>query len=139
MTASAMYNRPFAGGNWANTIVWGRTKSVPDGDIFSSYLLESTVRFRRRNTAWTRIENADRSNELILGNNLPPAGFQEKPVGRVQAYTFGYDREFAPIPHLATAIGAQVSAYGVPASLQPTYGTHPAGVAIFLRLRPFSE
>jgi hypothetical protein len=137
-TASVMYNRPFRDGNWASTIVWGRTKSVPDGDVFSSYLLESTVRFRRRNYAWTRIENVDRSNELILGNNLPPPGFQEKPVGRVQAYTLGYDREFDFVSHLATAIGAQVTVYGVPDSLRPTYGTHPAGVAVFVRLRPVS-
>jgi hypothetical protein len=139
MTASAMYNRPFGGGNWASTILWGRTRSLHDGDIFNSYLLESTIRFRKRNYAWTRMENADRSNELILGNNLPPAGFQEKPVGRVQAYTFGYDRDFTFVPHLATAIGAQVSIYGVPDSLQPIYGAHPAGVAMFVRLRPFSE
>jgi hypothetical protein len=139
MTTSVMYNRPFGGGNWASTILWGRTRSLPDGDIFNSYLLESTIRFRKRNYAWTRMENADRSNELILGNNLPPAGFQEKPAGRVQAYTFGYDREFTFVPHLATAIGAQVSIYGVPDSLQPIYGAHPAGVAMFVRLRPFSE
>jgi hypothetical protein len=139
MTASVMYNRPFAKGNWANTILWGRTRSLPDDAIFNSYLLESTVRFRTRNYAWTRIENVERSNQLIFGANPLPAGFQESPVGRVQAYTFGYDREFTFVPHLATAIGAQVSVYGVPDSLRPVYGMRPAGAAVFVRLRPFSE
>jgi len=138
MTASVMYNRPLAGGNWTSTIVWGRTHSRPDDAVFNSYLLESTLRFRTRNSVWTRIENVDRSSELLIGSNPLPPGFHEMPIGRVQAYAFGYDRDFDLIPHLATAVGAQFSVYGVPNSLQPVYGAHPAGVAGFLRIRPFS-
>jgi hypothetical protein len=139
MTASIMYNRPFHGGNSANTILWGRTRSLEDNSVFNSYLLESTVRFLNRNYAWTRIENAERSNELILGENPLPPSFREQPIGHVQAYTFGYDRDFDVIPHLATAIGAQVTVYGVGENLKPVYGSHPAGAAIFIRIRPFSE
>jgi len=138
MTASAMYNRPLHDGNWASTILWGRTRSIPDNAIFDSYLLESTLRFRARNYAWTRIENVERSNELILGEAPLPPGFQEQPIGRVQAYTLGYDHDIDLIPHLASAIGAQVTTYGVPDRLKPIYGEHPVGVAVFLRLRPFS-
>jgi hypothetical protein len=138
MTASVMYNRPLHDGNWANSFVWGRTRSLQDGSIFDSYLVESTVRFRTRNYAWTRIESAERSNELILGENSVPPGFEEKPIGQVQAYTFGYDRDFDWIPDLASAIGAQVTTYGVPNTLTPIYGSHPVGVAMFIRLRPFS-
>jgi hypothetical protein len=138
MTASIMYNRPFQNGNWASTILWGRTRSLEDNSIFNSYLLESTVRFHTRNYAWTRVENAERSNELILGENPLPPGFQEKPIGRVQAYTFGYDHDVDLIPHLASAIGAQVTTYGVADRLKPIYGAHPVGVAVFVRLRPFS-
>ena len=101
MTASIMYNRPLHNGNWANTILWGRTRSLQDNSIFNSYLLESTVRFHTRNYAWTRIENAERSNELIIGENPLPPGFREEPIGRVQAYTFGYDHDFDFIPHLS--------------------------------------
>ena len=135
MTASIMYNRPLAGGVWSSTVLWGRTSS-DDGAIFNSYLFESTLRFRRRNAVWTRIENVDRSSQLLLGVSPPPAGFHEEPIGRVQAYTFGYDRDFDLLPRLATALGAQVSLYGVPESLRPAYGASPAGVAIFLRVRP---
>jgi hypothetical protein len=42
------------------------------------------------------------------------------------------------IPHVATALGAQVTVYGVGENLKPVYGSHPAGVAIFIRLRPYS-
>jgi hypothetical protein len=136
MTASLMYNRPLHDGNWASTILWGRSRSLQDNSIFNSYLLESTLRFHKSNYVWTRIENAERSNELILGENPLPRGFTEQPIGRVQAYTLGYDRDIAVVPHLASAIGVQVTTYGVPNVLQPIYGTHPAGVAIFVRLRP---
>jgi hypothetical protein len=138
MTASLMYNRPLQKGNWANTIVWGRTRSLPDNAVFNSYLLESTLRFRVRNYVWTRLENVERSNELILGEAPLPPGFQEQPVGMVQAYTLGYDRDVDLVPHLASAIGGQFTTYGVPDRLKPIYGGHPAGVALFVRLRPFS-
>jgi hypothetical protein len=137
MTASATYNKPLGDGNWASTAVWGRTKSRPDGTIFNSFLLESTIRFQSRNYVWARIENAERSSELLLGNSPLPIGFQERPIGHVQGYTFGYDREFNLFPHVSTAIGAQLSVYGVPDSLRGIYGARPAGIAIFVRMRPF--
>ena len=138
MTASLMYNRPFHQGNWTSTLLWGRTRSLGDGAIFNSYLLESSACFRTRNCIWTRMENAERSNELIVGENPLPPGFEEGPIGSVQAYTVGYDRDIDLIPHLASAIGAQATTYGVPTSLTPIYGRHPGGVALFVRLRPFS-
>jgi hypothetical protein len=135
MTASAMYNRGWTGGNWASTALWGRSRSPQDGSIFNSYLLESTVRFRARNYVWTRIENADRSNELLVGETTLPPNFEETRIGRVQAYTLGYDREMNWIPHIASAIGAQATLYHAPMSLQTIYGASPAGVAVFLRFR----
>jgi hypothetical protein len=80
----------------------------------------------------------DRSNELILGENPLPPNFQERPVGRVQAYTVGYDHDFDLIPHVGSALGVQVTAYGVGDNLKSVYGSHPAGVALFVRIRPFS-
>jgi hypothetical protein len=138
MTASVMYNRPFKDGNWASTALWGRTRSLADNSKENSYLLESLVRFRTSNYAWTRLENAGRSNELVNGTNPLPAGFQEEPIGHVQAYTFGYDHDVDLIPHVRTAVGAQVTTYGVPEALKPVYGSRPVGVQVFVRLRPFS-
>lgn len=138
MTVSVMYNRPFDDGNWANTLLWGRTRSLQDNSIFNSYLFESTARFRVRNYVWTRIESAERSNELLLGENPLPPGFRELPIGQVQAFTLGYDRDVDLVPHLASAIGAQFTTYGVPEQLKRIYGAHPVGIAVFVRLRPFS-
>ena len=142
MTASVMYNRAFANGqgangNWASTVLWGRTRSLRDDSVFNSYLLESTLRFVTRNYIWTRIENADRSNELVFGEHPLPSNFTETPIGRVQAYTFGYARDFHVIPHLASSLGAQVTTYGVPGTLTAIYGNHPVGGLVFVRLRPY--
>ncbi len=137
MTASLMYNRPLTGGNWATTLLWGRNRSLDTGDIFNGYLAESTVRFAVRNYVWGRIENTDRSSELLFAGGAVPPGFEETPLARVQAYTVGYSRDFDLVPHLATALGAQVTTYGVPSILQPIYGSHPTGVMMFVRVRPF--
>jgi hypothetical protein len=139
MTASIAYNRPFRGGNWASSLIWGRTKSVQDSSKFNSYTFESTARFRARNFAWTRIENAERSNELLFGENPLPPNFVEMPVGRVQAYTAGYDRDFDFVPKLASALGAQVTVYAAGPALTQFYGAHPIGIAVFIRLRLFSR
>ena len=138
LTASVMYNRRLHDGNWASTVLWGRTRSIQDNSIFNSYLLESTVRFRTRNSLWTRVENADRSNELVSGGNPLRPGFRESVIGRVQAYCFGYDRDFHIVSHLGSALGAQFTTYGVPGALQPIYGSRPLGFAVFARLRPVS-
>ncbi len=136
MTASIDYNLPIHDGNWSSTLLWGRTRSLQDGAVFNSYDFESTLQFRSKNYAWTRIENAERSNELLIGENPLPPNFTEQPIGRVQAYTLGYDRDVNLIPRVASALGAQFTLYGTPSVLQPIYGLHPLGVAIFLRLRP---
>jgi len=138
MTASVMYSRSFGSGfgNWASTLVWGRNEDLPGGEVFNSYLAESTVRFARHNYAWSRIENVDRTNLLLLGENPLPAGFEEHFLGRVQAYTVGYDREFDAVPHVSSAVGGQVTLYGKPAFLDSVYGSQPVGFLVFVRLRP---
>ncbi len=139
MTASVTYNRPLRGGDWATTLIWGRNRTSPEREVFNSYLAESTLRFLARSYLWTRFENVDRTNDLLLGERPRPRGFQEHFLARVQAYTIGYDRDFDLIPHLATALGGQVTFYGAADVLRPTYGRHPVGVVLFLRLRPFGK
>jgi len=139
MTASITYNRPVSNGNWATTVLWGRNRTSPGREVFNSYLAESTLRFLTRNYVWGRVENVERTNELLLGENPVPPGFEEHFFARVQAYTAGYDHDFDLIPHLATALGGQVTFYGMPASLNSFYGSHPRGVVLFLRVRPFGD
>jgi hypothetical protein len=98
MTASIMYNRPLAHGNWASTLLWGRNRVLQTGLVWNGYLAESTLRFAQRNYIWGRIENVDRTNELLLKNEFEPPDFQESIIGRVQAYTAGYDHDFSVDP-----------------------------------------
>jgi hypothetical protein len=143
-TASIMYNRPFGNltsdgthtGNWSSTLLWGRAFSHSDNSKENSYLLESLFKFRTRNYIWTRIENAGRSDELLIppGSSLPP-NFREAPIGHVAAYTVGYDRDFHIAPHLTAAPGAQFTSDTTPQALISTYGKHPFGVTAFVRFR----
>ncbi|HEX5235349.1 MAG TPA: hypothetical protein VFW25_08470 [Silvibacterium sp.] len=140
-TASVMYNRPFrnsAAGDWSSSALWGRTRTGPANTVQNSYLFESLVRFAVRNHAYTRIEDVDRTTELLLDGGPAPPNFDEKPAGRVQAYTFGYDRDVGLAPHLSSALGVQITAYTVGSRLEPIYGSDPVGVSLFLRLRPSS-
>ena len=132
-----MYNRPVTRGNWASTLIWGRNRTS-DGMVWNSYLAESTLRFRERNYVWGRMENVDRTNELLLRNQSEPPGFQETVIGRVQAYTGGYGRDIKILPHLLTAVGAQITMYVTPDSLKAEYGSHPLGALVFLRIRPLA-
>ena len=136
MTASVMYNRPFSRGNWASTLIWGRNHFLPAGENLNSYLAESTLRFANVERVWARIENVDRTNELLLGKQPEPPGFTERFLARVQAYTVGYDHDFHWIPGVATAFGGQVTFYGKPDFLTPIYGKHPKGAILFVRFRP---
>jgi hypothetical protein len=136
MTASVSYNRPFTKGSWASTLLWGRNRTLQSGQIANGYLMESTLQLAEHNRVWTRIENADRTSELLLGKQAEPAGFEENFLARIQAYTIGYDHEFPLIPGLATALGGQATFYGKPDFLTPLYGQHPAGAILFIRVRP---
>lgn len=126
--------------DFSATLVWGRTREIgatgPGSSKANSYLAEGLLRFARRNYAWTRMENAARTNELELApGSALPVGFDERPVGHVAAFTFGYDRDFAIGPHLVAAPGAQVTVYRAPGALQGIYGATPVGEVVFVRLR----
>jgi hypothetical protein len=139
MTASIMYNRPLTRGNWASTLVWGRNRVLQTGLVWNGYLLESTLNFAQQNYLWTRIENVDRTSELLLKGQPEPQGFDEYVIGRVQAYTVGYDRDFRLVPHLSTALGGQFTLYVTPQPLVGLYGSRPVGVVMFLRVRPVGK
>ena len=119
----------------ATTFLWGRTRSLADNSKENSYLAEALLRFASSNYVWTRIENAGRSNELLLTPGSPlPVGFAEEPIGHVAAYTFGYDHDIR-LGHIVAAPGAQVTVYRSPEALRSTYGSTPAGEVFFVRFR----
>jgi len=136
-TASIHNNVRFSGGHIASSLIWGRNKDIDQDEhrIFNAYTLESTVNFLGQNWVWTRIENVDRDATLLTGETSGPS--EETPIGRVQGWTFGYEREL-PVGSLPirVGLGAQATLYGLPSSLKPVYGDRPAGLMVFLRIRP---
>jgi hypothetical protein len=139
MTASLSYDFwPGEAQNFAATLLWGRNHSLATGENFNGYLAEATLRVAPHDF-WTRIENVDRTSELLLGKQPEPPGFSDQFLARVQAYTFGYDHEFDLLTNLSTAIGGQLTFYHAPSFLTPIYGDHPRGAVLFVRVRPIGN
>ena len=148
-----MYNRPLGAhhdtssmpgmdmataptGNWSTTLLWGQTLTLPTlpspvHTEENSYLLESLLNFHTRNFLWTRIEIRRPHQQ----NSSKPGHAPEQAIGHVQAYSFGYDRQYRIAPHLLAAPGAQFTLYRSPDSLAPTYGRYPIGGVAFIRFR----
>jgi hypothetical protein len=127
-TASVEYNRPWSDGNWASSIVWGRVHKIETGTNLNSYLAESTVNFKRRNYAFSRLELVDK-DELF-----PQAAVH--PAYRIGAYTFGGERDLIQNRAWQLGLGADVTFYSKPAALDTSYGSNPVSFQIFLRVRP---
>jgi hypothetical protein len=139
MTASVEQDVRFSGGHVSSSLIWGRNKDLPGqgARIFNSYAAESTVNFLNRNWVWTRIENVDRDRTLLVGETRAALQVEENPIGRIQAYTFGYERDLPIGPSsVNTGIGAQITTYGLSPVFQAVYGGHPAAFSVFLHLRP---
>src|SRR5580700_7623889 len=132
-TASVEYNRALSGGwlgqgNWATSVVWGRKHKETEDSNQNSYLLESTLNFRQRNYAYTRLELVDK-DELF-------PELQTHPSYRIGAYTFGGVRDLVQNHRWQLGLGADVTFYTKPDVLDPIYGQNPVSFHVFLRVRP---
>ena len=127
-TASVEYNRPFTGGSWATSLIWGRVHKIATGVNLNSYLLESTVNFRERNYAFTRMELVDK-DELFPQASVVTSY-------RIGAYTFGGVRDVIQNRNWQMGLGADVTFYSKPGELDAAYGDIPVSFQIFLRFRP---
>jgi hypothetical protein len=127
-TASVEYNRPLQRGNWATSLVWGHVHKIATGAHLNGYLLESTVNFRDRNYAFTRLELVDKDE--LFPEAAVPATY------RIAAYTFGGVRDVLQSSTWQMGLGADVVFYSKPASLDTAYGNYPVSFQIFLRFRP---
>ena len=132
-TASVEYNRPLSSGwlrqgNWATSLIWGRVQKDFEPFPLNSYLLESTLNFRERNYAYTRMELVDK-DELF-----PDAPGHSS--YRVGAYTFGGVRDLLHSHNWQVGLGADVTFYSKPSVLDAAYGDNPVSFHVFLRVRP---
>jgi hypothetical protein len=132
-TASVEYSRALSGGwwgggNWATSVIWGRKHKETEDTNQNSYLLESTLNFRQRNYAYTRLELVDK-DELF-------PELQGHPSYRIGAYTFGGVRDLVQNHGWQLGLGADVTFYSKPATLDAVYGDSPVSFHVFLRVRP---
>ncbi len=127
-TASVEYNRPMHRGSWATSLVWGRVHKIATDAHLNSYLLESTVNFRDRNYAFTRMELVDKDE---LFPEASPA-----PTYRIGAYTFGAVRDLIQNKTWQMGLGGDVTFYSKPGTLDASYGNRPVSFQVFLRFRP---
>ena len=77
-----------------------------------------------------QVETALLQTGLALGG---PAADVKDPV---YALTIGGVRDLVAWHGFESGFGADVSVYGVPDTLQPTYSAHPVSFKVFFRLRP---
>jgi hypothetical protein len=129
-SASVEYVRPFDQGSWATSLIWGRKHKVLENRNLNSYLLESTLNFKARNYVFSRLELVDK-DELFPDDPSAPSY-------RIGGYTFGGARDLLQSRLWQFALGADLTFYSKPSTLNSTYGSNPVSFQVFLRLRPAS-
>jgi hypothetical protein len=127
-TASASYNARLARGLWQTTAAWGRNASQP-GKSLNGYLVESAVTLDDLHTFFGRLERV--AKDELFDDGAPQAG----QTFAVSKLSLGYIRDFTLATHLKLGVGALVSAYSTPNSLDSVYGAHPTSYMIFARLK----
>ena len=127
-TASVSYNAPFPGQWWQTTLAWGHN-SPSAGSASDGWLLESELGLTAAQTLFARAERVAKDELFLPGAPLYGDSFT---VGKL---SLGYIYDFAHLGQLALGIGGLVSAYSLPAALNPTYGARPSSWMLFLRAR----
>ena len=112
-------------------ILWGRNHTIDSPENANAYLFESTTHIHNQYSIWGRIENVDRTTDLLV-SSAPPT---ESVIGRVQAYTAGYAHHLFKNIWSNYELGAQYTVYESPNPLRPIYGDHPQGVAAILNVQ----
>ncbi len=137
-TASVEYVVPRPHSNWwATSLVWGRNSKIAERYGSNAVLAETVVPFKEKNFISGRYEWSQR-DELFASN---PALQQQldaetgSHIFNINAYTVGYTRDIGTFYNVQTGVGANVSAYGIPAAIKPYYGDHPMGFNVYLRIR----
>jgi hypothetical protein len=127
-TASVEYNRLLREGCWTTTLIWGRVHKIATNEHLNSYLLESTVNFKRLNYGFTRVELVDKDE--LFPQAIIPHSF------RIGAYTAGGVRDVIQNERWQLGLGADATVYTKPSPLNQPYGEFPVSFQIFLRMRP---
>ena len=131
-TVSAAWTRK--NGQAISAVTLGLGRNNTDHGNRNAFLAEGS-RHVDANTIYGRFEAVQVETALLLSDTVPdgPAATVKNPV---LAFTLGGVRDVLAWRGFEGGFGADVTFYGVPAALQPTYSAHPVSFHVFFRLRP---
>jgi len=132
-------------GQWASAFIWGANKHTGQPSWSNGFLAESEAILDKHNTLFGRSELVQKSaadlvvdNPVVLRSGAVLPGFPARERFNVGTLQLGYIRELIRAHWATIGIGAAGTLNFVPASLEPYYGSrNPAGMFVFVRLRPF--
>jgi hypothetical protein len=127
-TATVIYNRPSASGNWQTTIAWGRNRNLP-GLTLDAFLVESAVTTALRHTFLGRIEFAEKDELFLEEDPLHGRAFDVARAG------VGYLFDASLWEHAALGFGVYGTVSLVPEEIEPAYGSDPISGTLFARLK----
>ena len=131
-TASASWLRRRPDGFTAATIAVGRNDKAHGA--FHALLAEATDH-RGGTSFYGRFESVQTETALLEAGVAIADGSIDAP-SRVTALTLGAIRDVSKWRDWEIGVGADVTGYVVPDALQPSYGSHPVSVHLFVRVRP---
>jgi hypothetical protein len=127
-TASASYNHMSGSLQWQTTAAFGRDDPQP-GTASDAWLLESAAILADRHTLFTRIERVAK-DELFL----PDQPLYERTF-TVSSASLGYIYDFVRWNPVRVGVGAMVTGYRYPATLDTAYGEGPVSFLLFGRVK----
>jgi hypothetical protein len=126
-TVSVSYNAPVARW-WQSTLAFGH--NVPSsGDASDAWLVESSAAVASALTLFARYEHVAKDELFLADQPLYGRTFT------IQKFSIGSVYDFAHLAGISLGVGALVSAYSYPASLNASYGSHPTSFMVFMRAR----
>lgn len=134
-TASGSWTRKGATGFTAVTAGWGMNDA--HGTKQHAVFAEATSE-RGANSMFSRLEWQEVELAKLIGIEGPAVPGEPDPhfaTDPVTALTMGAARRLVIWRGFEGAVGAQVTLYGVPVSLEPAYSNFPVSAQVFFRLR----
>jgi hypothetical protein len=132
-TASASWFKTGSNGFTAATFVYGRNAKETHGN-FNAVLAEAT-RKQGVFSVYGRLESVEVETELLQSRGL----FHSHSQVQSDVVTAGTAGAVVDLPRwwrLESGIGAEITSYVVPPSLQEAYSNRPVSFRVFLRIRP---
>ncbi len=118
-------------GTWSSALIYGGNDDIGPASLSNSVVLESSLDLGM-NWFFGRAEYVRKSAEDLVVPAVPATTEYD-----VTALVLGYLREIGHAAGLEAGLGVRGSLNFLPPSLESVYGSRtPAGVAVYLRLRP---